>query len=199
LISAALDNDWLPADVDGDGATDRVATAVDEEAAPKCRAFVGVRTADGTSYSTVLEAPAVPPPGMPAELIGLPDLGADGRADIVVDTHLMADGALAQLFTLTDQALQRVHVPAFEDGNFVVEGGGVMSPRGAACTSDGSLVLSMALLDDDAYEVTRHVYPVTGDPLRLKSPDMTSDKIPGDQLADRFPEFAAPHFADCIG
>jgi len=199
LITAALDTDWVPADVDGDGATDRVATATDHGAAPRCRAFVGVRTADGTSYSTVLEAPAVPPPGMQAELIGLPDLGTDGRADLVVDTHLMVDGALAQLFTLADQALHRVHVPAFEDGNFVVEGGGVLSPRGAGCTSDGSLVLSMALLDGDAYEVTRHVYPVTGGPLRLESPGVTSDKVPGDQLTARFPEFATPHFADCQG
>jgi hypothetical protein len=47
-----------------------------------------------------------------AEVIGVPDFGMDGRADIVVDTHFMADSALAQLFTWTEEGLMRVRVPA---------------------------------------------------------------------------------------
>src|SRR3954447_24285271 len=39
LARAALEGDAVSADVDGDGALDRVATAVDGEAGPKCRAF----------------------------------------------------------------------------------------------------------------------------------------------------------------
>src|SRR5262245_4825063 len=80
LITRALDAGGVAADVDGDGAADRVATATDHKAAPTCRAFVGVRAADGAIYSTVLAAPAVPPRGMEAEVIGVPDLGMDGRA-----------------------------------------------------------------------------------------------------------------------
>lgn len=45
-------------------------------------------------------------------MIGVPDFGMDGRADIVVDTHFMADSALAQLFTWTEEGLMRVRVPA---------------------------------------------------------------------------------------
>src|SRR3954468_10655150 len=39
LITTALVTDWVEADVDGDGSADRVATAVDEEGTPECRAF----------------------------------------------------------------------------------------------------------------------------------------------------------------
>jgi len=201
LVAAALSVSWVPADVDGDGVPDRVATAVDGEAAPNCRAFVGVRTGSGTTYSTALEAPAVPPPGVNADVIGVPDLGADGRADVVVDTHLMADGALAQLFTLTDGGLQRVPAPAFEDGNFVVQGGGVTSPQAAGCTTDGSLVISMATLDARAegYDVTRQTYPVRGMPLEFGSPRVTTGKASATGLAARFPEFGDNNFAPCGG
>ena len=175
-MSAALDRDWVPGDVDGDGRSDRVAVAVDESTDPVCRAFVAVRLAgSGTTYSAVLDASAVPPAGMTGQVIGLPDLGDDPGAEVVVDTQSMADGALAQMFTLTRSGLVRWASPAFEDGNFVVQGVGVTEPRGAACTADGSLVLSMALLERDRYEVTRHA----------------------DQLGEQFPEFNSPHFAAC--
>jgi hypothetical protein len=203
LIKAALDDDWQRADVDGDGRLDRVAAATDQAAGPACRAFVGVRTADGTTYSTALDRTAVPPRRMAAEVIGLPDLGMDVRAEIVVDTHRLADSALSQLFTLTNTGLVRVHAPAFEDGTLVVAGGGVTYPRGAGCTSHGALVLSMALLDRGRYEVSRAVYPVVnppnGGPLRLTSPRVTSAHVPANRLVDRFWEFASPHFARCGG
>lgn len=202
LIKTALDDDWRRADVDGDGRLDRVAVATDHALGRACRAFVGVRTAAGTTSGTALDATAVPPRRMAAEVIGLPDLGMDGRADIVVDTHRLADSALSQLFTLTAAGLSRVHVPAFEDGTLVVEGGGITQPRGAGCTGRGALVLSMALLDGHTYEVTRHVYPVAnpaGGGVRLTDPGVRSDDVPANQLADRFPEFVSPHFARCGG
>ena len=203
LVKAALDSDWQPADVDGDGRLDRVAVATDHSAGRACRAFVGLRTAAGTTYATALDRTAVPPRGVAAEVIGVPDLGMDGRAEIVVDTHRLADSALSQLFTLANAGLVRVHAPAFEDGTLVVEGGGVTYPRGAGCTGRGALVLSMALLHGDTYEVARHVYPVVnpanGGPLRLGDPRITSVDVPAGQLADRFWEFVSPHFQRCGG
>ena len=184
------------ADVDGDGRADRIATATDPKAGPKCRAFVGVRMADGAIYSTVLAVPAVPPLGMPAGVIGVPDFGMDGRADIVVDTRFMADSALAQLFTWTEDGLVRVPVPATGDGNVTVEGGGAMSPLAAGCTEAGALVRSAVrwIEPGKSLEVTRHIYPVVGDdPLAFGSPRSTTEQIPAEQL----PELGRAGFATC--
>ena len=199
LITRALDNSRVTADVDGDGAADLVATATDDTAAPNCRAFVGVRTADGATYSTVLATSAVPPPGMPAEVVGVPDLGMDGRADLVVDTRFMADSALSQLFTWTEDGLVRVPVPATNDGNVTVEGGGVTSPLAAGCTADGSLVTSVANTAEQgrAYEVIRQTYPVVGDPLTFGSPGSTTDQVPAEQLPQLFPEYSPDRFMPC--
>ena len=64
LVKAALDSDWQPADVDGDGRLDRVAVATDHSAGRACRAFVGIRTAAGTTYATALDRTA-PSPDQP--------------------------------------------------------------------------------------------------------------------------------------
>ena len=61
-------------------------------------------------------------------------------AEIVVDTRVKTDSQLAQMFTLTRAGLERVMLPAFEDGTMVVEGGGVSFPRGAAWTPRGALI-----------------------------------------------------------
>jgi hypothetical protein len=200
LIAAALDGTGaVQADVDGDGVGDSVAAAVDDQAAPRCRAFVGVRTADGSTYSTVLDARTTTPPGAEATVVGLPDLGADGDAEIVIDTGFAGDGLSAQLFTLTDGGLTWVPTSAFEDGSFYVEGGGVTFPRGAGCTAEGELVLSMASLLEggDTYEVTRQIYPAAGDPLELGSPQVETDRVPAERLPERFPEFGTERWSAC--
>ena len=127
----------------------------------------------------------------------MPDLGDDPGAEIVVDTHRLADAVLAQLFTLTRDGLRRVPLPAFEDGTFVVEGGGVSFPRGAGCTSTGALRLSIASRDGDRYEVTRHTYGLHGDDLELSGPDMVYRRVPADRLGVRFSEFTDRHWAAC--
>ena len=205
ITRALLGGRTFAADVNGDGAPDQVATADDHKAPPKCRAFVGVRLADsGAIYSTVLDAfgaPAVPPPGSP-QVTNAPDFGLDGRADIVVDTHWMADSALSQIFTWTEDGLMRVLAPGTEDGNITVYGGGSEAPLGAGCTSNGSLVTSMANAVDRgrSYDVTRHTYPVTGDPLEFGSPKMSTGHVSAAQLIQRFPEFApGGGFVPCSG
>jgi hypothetical protein len=198
LVSDALGGKVQQADVDGDGSPDDVVVAVDESAKPACRVFVGVRTAAGTEYSTALDPSALPAAGATPTVIGFPDLGDPG-AEIVVDTGARADGALAQLLTLTPDGLVRVPVPAFEDGNFLVEGGGVTNPQGAGCTADRALVLSLAsaVKHGTRYQVTRQTYRVTGDDLHFSGPRIISRTVPAARLATDFPEFQSPHFDAC--
>ena len=184
-------------DVDGDGRRDKVAVVTDIDKRRACRVVVVVKVRGGDAYSAVLDRTAVPPRGVRAQIEALPDLGNDPGAEIVIDSRAKADGVLAQLFTLTRHGLERVPMPAFEDGNFYVEGGGVTYPRGASCNARGAMILSMAILEHGRYEVTRHVYPVTGDDLRLTGPRMKVAHVPGDELVSRFPEFGSRHFAAC--
>lgn len=184
-------------DVDGDKRRDRVAVVTDIDARRACRVFVVVKVRGGDAYSAALDRSAVPHRGVRAKLAALPDLGDDAGAEIVVDSRKKTDGILAQLFTLTRDGLERVPMPAFEDGNFYVEGGGVTYPRGASCNARGAMILSMAVLDHGRYEVTRHVYPVRGDQLRLTGPRIKVAHIAGDRLVERFPEFGSPHFTAC--
>jgi hypothetical protein len=200
LVRRALDRSSLRVDVDGDGRLDKVAVATDSEARKRCRVLVGVHVRGGSTYSAHLQPPMVTPKGLRARITHLPDLGNDPGAEIVVDTRVKADSLLAQMLTLTADGLRFVPMPAFEDGTFVVEGGGVSFPRGASCNDNGAMILSMAtLLDNGRYQVTRHTYPVRGDRLRLTGPRMRVATVPGDRLADRFPEFVRPHFKECTG
>lgn len=138
LVRRALERSTLRVDVEGDRRLDTVAVVTDLGGPRRCRAFVGVQVRGGAAYSAPLYRGAVPRRPFRAQIIGLPDLGEDRGAEIVVDTHARADEALAQMFTLTRDGLRRVHVPAFEDGTFVVEGGGVTYPRGP--TADGPVL-----------------------------------------------------------
>ncbi|HKE67874.1 MAG TPA: hypothetical protein VKB55_01385 [Nocardioidaceae bacterium] len=198
MTRALLSPSDFTADVDGDGDGDQVATTTDPNAGPACRAFVGVRT-NGELYSTALDPSAVPPPGMRAQLTNAPDLGLDGRADLVVNTHSMVDSALSQIFSWTPDGLVRVQAPGAEGGNITDYGGGMTAPLGAGCTSDGSLVTSTADAVDQgkAYEVTRQIYPVTGGPLEFGDPRMSHDRVLAAQLNQRFPEFAGGGFVPC--
>jgi hypothetical protein len=187
----------VPADMDGDGAPDRVVVALDEHGDRGCRAFVGVRTATGSTYSTAMADVWGRRLLFPPEVIGVPVLSKGTGAEVVVDTHARADGALAQLFTLTDAGLAQVRVPGGKDGSFLVEGGGVTFPSGAGCRPDGTLVLSSAVGKRQTFEVTRRVYALDGD--RLTESGSTSTEVPADDLVRQFPEFGTPHFAACGG
>jgi len=202
LVRRALDRSTLRVDVDGDGRLDEVAVATDHDAGKRCRAFVGVRVEDGSTYSTHLHPGAVPPiEGLRARVVGLPDLGDAPGAQIVVDTRAAVDSVLAQMFTLTADGLRRVHVPVFEDGTFIVGGGGVVYPYAAACTRDGRMVLSTAEQSEDGerFRVTRRTYEVSGPRLRFSDPEVEGATVPVDELAGRFPEFAGAHWRACTG
>jgi hypothetical protein len=200
LVRRALDSSRLGADVDGDGRLDTVAVASDPEADEPCRAFVGVRLQAGSTYSTHLIPEAAPLEELPPEVVGLPHLANQPGAQIVVDTRAAVDSLLAQMFTLAGGALRAVDVPQLEDEEtFIVEGGGVIYPYGAACTAEGKLVLSEAAQtrDGERFDVTRRTYDVRGEPARFADPVVEAATIPVDRLLDRFPEFGDPHWRAC--
>ncbi|HSE09364.1 MAG TPA: hypothetical protein VLB29_11925 [Nocardioidaceae bacterium] len=201
LVRRALDSSRLRADVDGDGLPDTVAVAAQPDAAEPCRAFVAVRVRGGSTYSTHLIAEAAPLEGLGPLIVGLPYLAEQPGAQIVVDTRAAVDSLLAQMFTLDDERLRAVDVPQFEDGTFVVEGGGVIYPHGAACTADGQLLLTEAAQtrDGQRFRVTRRTYDVVGEPVRFADPVVDTATVPVDALIARFPEFGAPHWDACNG
>ncbi len=201
VVRRALERSRLQVDVDGDGRLDRVAVATDHDAGKRCRAFVGVRVRGGSTYSTHLHRDAVPVHPFKVRIVGLPDLGDDPGAQIVVDTRAAVDSVLAQMFTFTGDDLRWVHVPVFEDGTFIVEGGGVTYPHGAACAADGRMVLSEAELSQDGkrYRVTRRSYAFQGDTTRFDDEVTRSATVRADRLVERFPEFTHPHWAACTG
>jgi hypothetical protein len=142
---------------------------------------------------------ASPAPPFPPEVIGLPQLGTEGGAEIVVDTQARADGALAQMYTLTDSGLAPVQVPDTEDDTFLVEGGGVTAPSGADCRSDGDLLLANAQLRGrDTFVVTQQAYTLQGTQL-VPAGSPTTSQVAANDLVRQFPEFATPHFAPCDG
>ena len=200
LVGHALDRSHVRADVNGDGKADTVAVASDPAAPKPCRAFVGVRIAGGSTYSTHLIPEAVPVKGLRARIIGLPRLGGRPAAEIVVDTAAAVDAELAQLFALGGGRLYAVDVPGTGiDGTFIVTGGGLVFPQGAACTTDGRMVLTSAAQSRDgaSFRVTRRTYQVRGRPLRLVHPVIERATVPVDQLTVRFPEFMGPHWSAC--
>ncbi len=201
VVRRALDRSRLRVDVNGDGRLDKVAVASVPGAAKPCRAFVGVRVQGGSTYSTHLIPDAVPVKGLPARIVGLPDLGSRPGAQIVVDTRAAVDSLLAQMFTLAGGDLRRVQVPGFKDGTFIVEGGGVIYPYGAACTADGRMVLSNAAQTRDGkhYRVTRRTYDIRGDRIRFADPVLKRTTVRVNRFVVRFPEFAGPHWKACTG
>lgn len=201
LVGRALDRSTLRVDVNGDGRLDRVAAASDPGAPKPCRGFVGVRVQGGSTYSTHLIPEAVPIKGLRAQIVGLPHLGDAPGAEIVVDTKAAVDSLLAQMFTLSGGALRAVSFPGFQDDTFIVEGGGVIYPYGAACTASGNLVLSQAAQTRDGkqYHVTRRTYDVRGDAIRLVDPVVTRVTVPVNRLLDQFPEFGRQHWKACSG
>ena len=201
LVGRALDRSRLRVDVSGDGRLDKVAVASDAGAAKPCRGFVGVRVRGGSTYSTHLIPNAVPIKGLRARIVGLPQLGNRPGAQIVVDTRAAVDSVLAQMFALADGALRPVRVPEFKDGTFIVEGGGVVYPHGAGCTTDRRMVLSQASQTKDGkrFHVSRRTYEVRGKRVRFSKPEVERTTVPVNQLVNRFPEFTGPHWKACTG
>ncbi len=201
VVRRALKSSHIRVDVTGDGRRDVVAAASDPSAAKPCRGFVAVRVKGGGVQARHLVPAAVPIKGIHARVVGLPHLGSRPGADIVVDTGGAVDAELAQLFTVSAGRLRAVRVPDQPDGSFLVEGGGVVYPRGAGCTASGRLVLSQAVQSRDGkrFEVTRRTYRLRSGGVGFTAPQRTTAAVPAADLGARFPEFVGPHWNACSG
>jgi hypothetical protein len=199
VVRRALERSHLRVDVTGDGKPDTVAAASAPSAAKPCRGFVGVRVNGAGTYSTHLIPAAVPIKGIRARVVGVPHLGRRPGADIVVDTGAAADAVLAQMFTFSGGRLRALHVPDQPDGSFIVEGGGLIYPRGAGCTADGRLRLSQAAQTSDGkrFRVTRRTYQLRRGGLSFTRPVVEKATVPLNRLGARFPEFVGPHWTAC--
>ena len=198
VVRQALKRSRLRVDVTGDGRPDTVAAATDPAAPRPGRGLIAVR-ADGVVHSAHLIAAAVPAKGIRTRIVGVPRLGRHRGAAIVVDTGAMVDAVLAQLFTFADGRLRAVRVPGRRDGAFIVEGGGVMLPHAARCTSDGRLVVSGAVQVQHGrrFKVTRRLYELDAAGLRLSALAQQEASLPVRRLGGRFPEFAGTHWQAC--
>ena len=199
LVRRALERSHLRVDVTGDGRPDTVAAASAPGAAKPCRGFVGVRVTGAGTYFTHLIPAAVPIKGIRARVVGVPHLGQRPGAEIVVDTGGAADAVLAQMFTFSGGRLRALHVPDQPDGSFILEGGGLIYPRGAGCTADGRLLLSQAAQTKDGkrFRVTRRTYELGRGGQRFTSPVVEWATVPLNWLGGRFPEFVGPHWTAC--
>ncbi len=199
VVRRALERSHVRVDVTGDGKLDTVAAASDPGAAKPCRGFVGVRVNGAGIHSMHLIPAAVPIKGIRARVVGVPHLGQRPGADIVVDTGGAADAVLAQMFTFSGGRLRALHVPDQPDGSFIVEGGGLIYPRGAGCTAGGRLILSQAAQTNDGkrFRVTRRTYLLRRGGLRFTSPVVKKATVPLNRLGARFPEFVGPHWRAC--
>ena len=199
LVRRALERSHLRIDVTGDGKLDTVAAASDPGAAKPCRGFVGVRVNGAGTYSAHLIPAAVPIKGIRARIVGLPYIDDRHGAEVVVDTGAAADAVLAQMFTFFGGGLRALHVPDQPDGSFIVEGGGVIYPRGAGCTADRRLILSQAAQTSDGkrFRVTRRTYQLRRGGLGFSGPEVEKATVALNRLGARFPEFVGPHWTAC--
>ena len=184
----------LTGDVDGDGSTDRISVAVDADARPGCRAFVVVQTAEERLIAPIRE------PELQVDL-GFPVLeslvGVDDRAggEIVVRVAAGASTVFAGLFTVADDALERVRLNG-PHGNLFPSGGSVGHLEASNCGPDGGVVISTATTRGRRYALERRFYLFEGTSLVENESLAERRRISPDALAS-FPEFGAPPFSMC--
>jgi hypothetical protein len=154
----AQDVSEVSADVDGDGADDRVLAYRRGDGARRLAVDVAAGgTAAVDASATEVEGPAS------LSVLGGARLGGDGETVFAL-TGAGASVVIVGLFQFVECALARVSFPSSQDVELPV-GGGITHGDGIAC-SDGALVrLSATSTDGETFTATKTRYQVDGNTL----------------------------------
>lgn len=185
-------------DVTGDGAADEIFIAVDEGAEIGCRAFLFVRSEEGTSAASLDLEDIDFRLGLPA-LSGLKQIDGDGGNDVIVDMAAGASTLFSGVFVLGSGGLEQVRIegstPPTED--LFAHGGGVAQLSAAGCAADGGVLVSTAVAEGRRYRVDRHTYEFDGVTLGRNPTRDETQRLRLEMIPRSFPEFAGPPFSNC--
>lgn len=156
--AGAQDVSEVSADVDGDGANDRVLAYRRGDGSRRLAVDVAAGgTAAVDASATEVEGPAS------LSVLGGARLGGDGET-VLAMTGAGASVVIVGLFQFVECTLARVSFPSSQDVELPV-GGGITHGDGIAC-SDGALVrLSATSTDGETFTATKTSYQVDGNTL----------------------------------
>lgn len=156
--AGAADVSEVSADVDGDGAPDRVVAYRESDGNRR----VAVELAAGGTAAVDASESSIDGPA-PLSVLGGVDLGGDGQTVLAI-TSAGASVVVVGLFQFVECALARVSFEAGQPAELPV-GGGVTHGDGLACTDESLVVLSATSADGETFTATETTYQVDGNTL----------------------------------
>jgi hypothetical protein len=188
----------LNADVDGDGESDEVSLAIDEDAADlECRFFLVVETVEG-AHSVTIDQEGLATELQAPSLVTAAQVDAAGGLEVVVRLLGGASTDFSGVFTYTGDELRRVSVEGGPSGDLFPSGGTVAHVEGSDCADGGLVVISEALANGPpgSYEVTRRFFEPADDELQIRR-DLTEKLSLEEAELSQLPEFRSPPFGSC--
>lgn len=189
----------LRGDVDGDGRTETVWLAIDDQAEAGCQVFLAVG-----SGSVVRTTPVVQPELnltlSPPSLVGLVPVDSEPGLEVVVDLVTGASTRFAGLFAVRGTDLRRIDFdgPGSVASDLFAYGGSVTHLDGVDCARPrGTLVVTSATPRADRYAVVRRYYRVI-DGGAAPVPRRTEHHVVEPKALNRYPELVSPPFAGCL-
>ncbi|CAN5694400.1 hypothetical protein BH20ACT1_BH20ACT1_05290 [soil metagenome] len=156
--TGATDVSEVSADVDGDGAPDRVVAYREADGNRR----VAVELAAGGTAAVDASESSIDGPA-PLSVLGGVDLGGDGQTVLAV-TSAGASVVVVGLFQFVECALARVSLEGGQPAELPV-GGGVTHGDGLACTDESLVRLSATSTDGETFSTTDTRYRVDGNTL----------------------------------
>lgn len=157
----------MSADVDGDGAADRVLAYRRSDGARR----VAVELAAGGTAAVDARASEIEGPA-PLSVVGGVDLGGDGDTVLAV-TGAGASVVVVGLFQLVECDLARVSFPSGVDVELPL-GGGITHGDGIACTDQTLVRLSATSADGETFDAHQTTYRIDGSTLTEAGSETTT-------------------------
>lgn len=176
----AEDVSEVSADVDGDGAPDRVLAYRRGDGTRRVAVeLAGGGTAAVDASTSEIEGPA------PLSVLGGVDLGGDGDTVLAI-TGAGASVVVVGLFQFVECAIARVSFPSGE-GVELPLGGGITHGDGIACAESALVRLSATSTDGEAFSATDTSYQVDGNTLiEVDSETATLTRATDDEEINRY-------------